>query len=147
MEVILKKDVEKIGKAGTIAKVKEGFARNFLIPHDLAQPVTGAALKKLEQDALVRSAQSAKAREEAARLSLQLSKLSLTISALTQGEEKLYGSINANEISGALEEEGFLIDKNIIDLALPIKSLGVYEIPIKLHPEVIAKLKLWVVKK
>lgn len=147
MEVILKKDVEKIGKAGAVVKVKEGFARNFLIPRDLAQPVTGAALKKLEQDALVRSAQSAKARDEAARLSLQLSKLSLTISALTQGEEKLYGSINANEISEALEEEGFLIDKNIIDLALPIKSLGVYEIPIKLHPEVTAKLKLWVVRK
>ena len=147
MEIILKKDVEKIGKAGTVVKVKEGFARNFLIPRDLAQPVTGATLKKLEQDALARSAQSAKAKEESARLSLQLSSLSLTISALTQGEEKLYGSINANEISEALKEEGFLIDKNIIDLAEPIKSLGVYEIPIKLHPEVIAKLKLWVVKK
>lgn len=143
----MKKDVEKIGKAGAVVKVKEGFARNFLFPRDLAQPVTGATLKKLEQDALARSAQSAKAKEEAVRLSLQLSSLSLTISALTQGEEKLYGSINANEISAALKEEGFLIDKNIIDLAEPIKSLGVYEIPIKLHPEVIAKLKLWVVKK
>ncbi len=147
MEVILKKDVEKIGKAGAVVKVKEGFARNFLFPRDLAQPVTCAALKKIEQDVSARSAQSAKIKEESVKLQERLSSLSLTISALAQDEEKLYGSINANEISEALKEEGFLIDKNIIELAEPIKSLGVYEIPIKLHPEVIAKLKLWVVKK
>ncbi len=147
MEVILKKDVEKIGKAGAVVKVKEGFARNFLFPRDLAQPVTGAALKKIEQDASARAAQSAKIKEESVKLQERLSSLSLTIPALAQDEEKLYGSINANEISEALKEEGFLIDKNIIELAEPIKSLGVYEIPIKLHPEVIAKLKLWVVKK
>jgi large subunit ribosomal protein L9 len=147
MEVILKKDVEKIGKAGTVVKVKEGFARNFLFPHDLAQPVTGSALKKLEQDAIVKSAQSAQAKEESEKQKERLSGLSLTISALTQGEEKLYGSIHASDISAALKGEGFEINKNLIDLAEPIKSLGIYEIPIKLHPEVTAKLKLWVVKK
>ncbi len=147
MEVILKKDVEKIGKAGTVVKVKEGFARNFLFPRNLAQPATCATLKKLEQDELARSAQSAKAKEESEKLKARLDSLSLTISALTQSEEKLYGSIQANEISEALKEEGFSIDKNLIDLVEPIKSLGIYEIPIKLHPEVIAKLKLWVVKK
>ncbi len=147
MEVILKKDVEKIGKAGTVVKVKEGFARNFLFPRNLAQPVTGENLRKLEQDAKLKSAQSAKAKEESEKLKARLDSLSLTISALTQSEEKLYGSIQANEISEALKEEGFSIDKNLIDLVEPIKSLGIYEIPIKLHPEVIAKLKLWVVKK
>ncbi len=147
MEVILKKDIEKIGKAGTVVKVKEGFARNFLFPRSLAQPVTNATLKKLEQDELSRSAQSAKVKEESEKLKARLDSLSLTISALTQSEEKLYGSIQANEISGALKEEGFAIDKNLIGPLEPIKSLGVYEIPIKLHPEVIAKLKLWVVKK
>ena len=147
MEVILKKDVEKIGKAGTVVKVKEGFARNFLFPCDLAQPVTCATLKKLEQDASVRSAQSTKVKEAAEELKERLNNLSLTISALTQGEEKLYGSIHTNEISAALKEEGFSVDKNLIDLVEPIKTLGIYEISIKLHPEVIAKLKLWVVKK
>lgn len=147
MEVILKKDVEKIGKAGTVVKVKEGFARNFLFPHNLAVPATGEALKKLELEASLKSAQNAKAKEEAIGLQQRLSALSLTISALTQEDEKLYGSINANEISSALKEEGFSVDKNLIDLAEPIKSLGIYEIPVKLHPEVIAKLKLWVVKK
>lgn len=147
MEVILKKDVEKIGKAGTVVKVKEGFARNFLFPRGLAQPVTGLTLKKLEQDAILKSAQSAKVKEESEKQKERLSALSLTISALTQGEEKLYGSIQAHDISAALKAEGFDIDKNLIDLAEPIKSLGIYEIPIKLHPEVTAKLKLWVVKK
>lgn len=147
MEVILKKDVEKIGKAGTVVKVKEGFARNFLFPHNLAVPATGEALKKLELEAGLRSAQNAKAKEEAIGLQQRLSALSLTISALTQEDEKLYGSINVNDISSALKEEGFAVDKNLIDLPEPIKSLGIYEIPIKLHPEVIAKLKLWVVKK
>ena len=147
MEVILKKDVENIGKAGTLAKVKEGFARNFLFPHNLAVPATGEALKKLEQEVGLKSAQSAKARDEAQLQQARLDSLSLTISALTQGEEKLYGGINAGDISSALKEEGFSVDKNLIDLAEPIKSLGIYEIPIKLHPEVTAKLKLWVVKK
>ncbi|TAM43372.1 50S ribosomal protein L9 [bacterium] len=147
MEVILKKDVEKIGKAGTVAKVKEGFARNFLFPHNLAVPATGEALKKLELEAGLKSAQDAKARNEAVSAQARLSSLTLTISALTQGEEKLYGGINTGDISSALKDEGFSVDKNLIDLAEPIKSLGIYEIPIKLHPEVTAKLKLWVVKK
>jgi len=147
MEVILKKDVDKIGKAGGVVNVKEGFARNFLFPHDLAQPVTYAILKKLEQDALVKSARLEKIKEESVKLGERLSKLNLTIKALTQGEEKLYGSINVFEISLALKEEGFDIDKNLISLSEPIKALGVYEVLIKLHPVVTAKIKLSVIKK
>jgi len=147
MEVILKKDVDKIGKAGGVVNVKEGFARNFLFPHDLAQLVTYAILKKLEQDALVKSARLEKIKEESVKLGERLSKLNLTIKALTQGEEKLYGSINVFEISLALKEEGFDIDKNLISLSEPIKALGVYEVLIKLHPVVTAKIKLSVIKK
>ena len=138
MEVILTKDVEKIGRAGAVVCVKEGFARNFLFPHNLAKPATASSLKKLEQDQLARSAQSAKLKEESELIKQRLSALSLTIPALTQGEEKLYGSINVQEIAEALEAEGFVINKNTIDLVEPIKSLGIYEIPVKLHPEVIA---------
>ena len=147
MEVILNKDVDKIGRAGAVVNVKEGFARNFLFPHNLAKPATASSLKKLEQDQLVRNAQSAKIKEESELVKQRLSALSLTITALTQGEEKLYGSIHALEIAEALKAEGFSIDKSIIDLDEPIKSLGIYEIPVKLHPEVIATVKLWVVKK
>ena len=147
MEVILNQDVDKIGKAGTVVCVKEGFARNFLFPHNLAKPATASSLKKLEQDQLVRSAQSAKIKEESEVVKQRLSALTLTIPALTQGEEKLYGSIHAHEIAEALKAEGFAINKNTIDLAEPIKSLGIYQIPVKLHPDVIATVKLWIVKK
>ncbi|MDD5130562.1 MAG: 50S ribosomal protein L9 [Candidatus Omnitrophica bacterium] len=147
MEVILNKDVAKIGRAGAVVQVKEGFARNFLFPHNLAKPATAASLKKLEQEQQIKSEQSAKIKEESELIKQRLDKLSLTISALTQGEEKLYGSINAHEIAQALQEEGFTVNKSSIELIEPIKSLGIYEIPVKLHPDVIAKVKLWVVKK
>mgnify|MGYP001282407808 CR=1 FL=1 len=147
MEVILNKDVEKVGRAGAVVCVKEGFARNFLFPHNLAKPATASSLKKLEQDQIARIAQSVKIKEESELVKQRLSALALTIPALTQGEEKLYGSIQAHEIAEALKAEGFCIDKSIIDLPEPIKSLGIYEIPVKLHPDVIAKVKLWVVKK
>ncbi len=147
MEVILNKDVDKIGRAGQVVQVKEGFARNFLFPHNLAKPATAASLKKLEEEQAARSAQSAKLKEESELVRQRLAALSLTIPALTQGEEKLYGSIHSHEIAEALKAEGFSIDKSAIELAEPIKSLGIYEIPVKLHPEVVARVKLWVVKK
>ncbi len=147
MEVILNKDVEKIGRAGTVVQVKEGFARNFLFPHNLAKPATASSLKKLEQEQSARLAQSAKIKQESELIKQRLNGLALTIPALTQGEEKLYGSIHSHEIAEALLAEGFSIDKNAIVLPEPIKSLGIYELPVKLHPEVIATVKLWVVKK
>ena len=147
MEVILIKDVEKIGKAHSVVKVKEGFARNFLFPHNLAKIATPGSLQQLEKDRQIKSAQSAKAKEEFEEVKERLSALSLTIPALTQEDEKLYGSISAHDIAAALNEKGFLINKNAIELSEPIKSLGIYELPVKLHPEVTATLKLLVVKK
>lgn len=147
MEVILIKDVEKIGRANTVVCVKEGFARNFLFPHNLAKPATVGSLAKLKQDQLVQSAQAAKIKEELELIKQRLSALTLTIPALTQGEEKLYGSIHTHEIAEALQAAGFTISKSIIDLAEPIKSLGIYQIPVKLHADVIATVKLCVVKK
>ncbi|MDD5060496.1 MAG: 50S ribosomal protein L9 [Candidatus Omnitrophica bacterium] len=147
MEVILSKDVEKIGRQGEVVQVKEGFARNFLFPNNLARPATSASLKKLEEDKKAAALLSAKVKEESIKIKDRLSQLSLTIAALTQGEEKLYGSIHPHDISEALKEEGFQIDKSKIELIEPIKSLGIYEVPVKLHPEVTAVVKLWVVKK
>ena len=146
MEVILIKDVEKVGRAGTVVQVKEGFARNFLFAHNLAKPATAASLKKLEQEEQEKSAQFSKAKEESSQIKKRLSELSLTIGAKTCDDEKLYGSINAFDISEALKEEGFSIDKSNIELVEPIKSLGIYEVPVKLHPQVTATVKLWVVK-
>lgn len=130
MEVILKQDIDKLGKAGTVLKVKDGFARNFLIPKSLAVPSTPANLKKLEKEGQRKALELEKSRKKAQDLSQKLEGLSLTIPALTQEEDKLYGSIASQDIARTLKEEGFEIDKNNILLDEPIKSLGIYEVPI-----------------
>lgn len=147
MEVILTKDVERIGKAGQVIKAKDGFARNFLIPNKLAVALNTINLKKLEEEKQRKLRQLDKTKKEAQGLKEKLSALSLTIPVLTREEEKLYGSITASDLAAALKEEGLEVEKNLIDLAEPIKSLGIYEVPVKLHPEVLVKIKVWIVKK
>ena len=147
MEVILNQDIEKLGKAGTVIKVKRGFARNFLIPNNLAVQLTAANLKKLEEEKQKKVLQLEKVKRESEELKIRLEGLSLTMPVLTQEEDKLYASIAAQDIAGALRDEGFDIAKNSIVLDEPIKSLGIYEIPVKLHPEIVAKIKVWIVKK
>jgi len=147
MEVILIKDVDKIGRAGTVVKVKDGFARNLLLPNKLAIEVTPGNLKRLEQDKQKNLEVLEKKKQEALVLKERLDNLSLTISATAQDEKSLYGSVTAQDVSNALKEEGIEIEKSLIILDEPIKSLGIYEIPVKLHPEVPAKIKTWIVKK
>lgn len=147
MEVILIKDTERIGKAGQIAKVKDGFARNYLIPRGLAVAANSLTLKKLEQDRQKSIAEHQRLKEESEQIKGKLEGLSLTLPVLAQEEDKIYGSIGPQDIATALKEEGIDINKKSIILDEPIKSLGIYEIPVKLHPEVSAKIKLWVVKK
>ena len=147
MEVILNQDIEKLGKAGTVINVKPGFARNFLIPNGLALLSTTANLKKLDQEKQRKTSQIEKAKKEYEELKERLEGLSLTMPVLTQEEDKIYGSVSANDIVQALKDEGFDIDKHSLILDEPIKSLGIYEIPLKLHPEVSAKIKVWIVKK
>jgi large subunit ribosomal protein L9 len=147
MEVILIKDVDKIGRAGAVVKVKDGFARNLLLPKKLAIEVTPGNLKKLEQEKQKILQESEKKKQEALVLKERLDNLSLTISATAQDEKSLYGSVTVLDISSALKEEGIEIDKSLIILDEPIKSLGIYEVPVKLHSEVPAKVKVWIVKK
>ena len=147
MEIILTKDVGKIGKIGQIVKVKDGFARNFLIPNGLAVPLTPGNLKKLEREKQNKLLQLEKVKKEHEEIKEKLENLSLTMPVLTKEEDKMYGSVTEQEIAHALTEEGFEVDKNSIVLDEQIKSLGIYEIPIKLDPEIIAKVKVWIVKK
>jgi large subunit ribosomal protein L9 len=147
MEVILKQDVDKLGKSGSVVRVKDGFARNFLIARGLAVPVTPSSLKQLQQEKQRKTVEQEKLKKESEALKEKLAGLSLTIAALIQDDEKLYGSITNHDIAQALKEEGLDIDKNVIFLDEPIKALGIYEVPIKLHPEVEAKVKVWIVKK
>ena len=147
MEVILSRDIDKLGKAGSVINVKDGFARNFLIPNGLCLPLNSANLKKLEQEKLRKTLESDKIKKEAELLKERLQAISLTLPVLIQEEDKLYGSITAQEITRALKEEGLDIDKSFIILDEPIKYLGIYEVSVRLHPEVGAKLKVWIVKK
>jgi large subunit ribosomal protein L9 len=147
MEVILSQDVEKIGKAGSVVKVKDGFARNFLLPNKLAVPLTQSNLKKLEQEKEKKAQILGKIKQEAEELKTRLANYSLTLTELAKEEDQLYGSITAQDIVNALAADGFAIDKSAVALDEPIKALGIYEIVLKLHSEVQTKIKVWVVKK
>jgi large subunit ribosomal protein L9 len=147
MEVILIRDIDRLGKSNSIVNVKDGFARNFLIPNKLAIPLTSENIKKLEQDKQNKLLQSEKVKKLAQDQVKSLSSLSLTIPVLTLEDDRLYGSITAQDIAAGLKDEGIEIDKNSIILAEPIKNLGIYEVAVKLHPEVTTTLKVWIVKK
>jgi large subunit ribosomal protein L9 len=147
MRVILVKDVEGTGKAGSIVNVKDGFAHNFLFPRKLALEATAGNLKKLELDKQRAGVILEKKRAEAEELKNRLGGVSLTMSVLVQNDESLYGSITAADIAAFLKNEGLEVDKSCIFLENPIKSLGIYEVLIKLHPQVSAVIKVWVVKK
>jgi len=147
MKVILNKDVERIGRSGQLVKVKDGYARNYLFPNGLAISATAANLKRIEQEKARKTTQMEKSKKEALSLSEKLAACSLTIAVLVQEEEKLFGSVSAQDIQRALKDEGFEIDKLLIVLDEPIKQLGIYEVSVALHPEVTAKVKIWVVKK
>jgi len=147
MEVILCQDVESLGKTGQVVKVKDGFARNFLIPQKKAYMATLANLKKIEEEKKRRLAKEEKIKKEAEDLSQRLAKVSCTIPVEVNDLEKLYGSVSEADIARALELEGYPIDKKSIILEKPIEDLGIYEIPIKLHSQVMAKIRLWVTKK
>ena len=147
MNVILSKDVEHVGKTGDVLKVKEGFARNYLFPQNLAYPVTNANLKRIEQQKIKKTVLDAKNKKEAEDLAARLSKISYTVTVEVNDQEKLYGSVTEVDIAKAVELEGFSIDKKSIVLEKPIEELGIFDVQIKLYPEVMAKIRLWVAKK
>jgi len=147
MKVILLETVDRLGKVGEIITVKEGYARNYLIPKSKAKPATPGNMKILEVLKKKEEAEASKMLAQARSLAEKITNLSLTISAPAGEEEKLFGSVSSEMISSALAEEGIDIDKKDIVLDEPIKKLGVYQVQIKIHPEVKATLRVWVVKK
>ena len=147
MEVILSKDVEKVGKIGQVIKVKEGFARNYLFPKKLAYLATSANLKKIEYQEKKRQAEFDKQKEAAEKLAEKLNKISCTLAVEVNDLEKLYGSVTESDIAKALDVEGYSIDKKNIVIEKPIEELGIFEVGIKLHSQVMSKIRLWVTKK
>ncbi|MEW6557080.1 MAG: 50S ribosomal protein L9 [Elusimicrobiota bacterium] len=152
MEVILKQTIEGLGKIGNIRNVKAGYARNFLIPKGLVIEATEQNLKIVEQEKKRVAKKLEIEIEQTKKFADKLSALSITIpvevDSRTEGD-KMFGSVSASDISAVLEQEGFEIDKKDILLETPIKELGVFDVPVKVrsHPEVIAKIKVWVVKR
>lgn len=147
MKVILMQDIEKLGKSGDLVQTKDGYARNYLFPRGLAVLATPAALHQLAIRKKIQEQQLEKDKKEALALASQLNGISVNLAVEVHEEDQLYGSITSAEIARALEGEGIKIDKKMIILKNPIKTLGIFDLVIKLHPEVEAQIKLWVVKK
>ncbi len=146
MEIILLKEMEKLGKIGDVVKVKDGYARNYLLPKGYAIIANESNRKKVKHIISAANKKLVKAVSDAEELKENLSKLSLTITAKAGEEDKLFGSVTTSDIEDLLKKEGYEIDKKKIVLDEPIKKLGVYDVKIKIHPKVVGTVKLWVVK-
>src|SRR5512142_3491041 len=146
MEIILREDVQHLGRAGEVVKVKDGYARNYLLPKGLAYAATEGNRKRItfEADRLAR--QRATEKEAAEGEATKLAGISLTFPMKVGEEDKLYGSVTASDIQRRLEEQGIHVDKRKIDLPEPIRSRGEFTVGIKLHPEVRPEIKVVVVK-
>jgi large subunit ribosomal protein L9 len=136
-----------LGQVGDVVKVKNGYARNYLLPRQLGMPATTGNIKRIEKEKTKRLAAYEADKKEAELKAEQLSKVSLTISVEVNDQEKLYGAISESDIIDAIHKEGQKVDKKSLVLEKPIDDLGIFEIGIKLHPQVIAKMRLWVTKK
>ena len=146
MEIILRQAVENLGKPGDVVKVKAGYARNYLLPHGLAYEATPGNLKRIQQERDRLEAAENERRGTAQGLAEKLEQVSLTFSARVGEEGKLFGSVTATDIAQQLETQGFRIEKRQIDLHEPIKALGVYRVPIRLHADVKPEVRVWVIK-
>src|SRR5580692_3432748 len=147
MNIILMENIEKLGQVGDVVKVKDGYARNYLLPRQLGMPATTGNLKRIEREKVKRLALYEAEKKEAELKAEQLSKISLTISAEVNDQEKLYGAISESDIIDAIHKEGQKVDRKSLVLEKPVDDLGIFEVGVRLHPQVVAKMRLWVTKK
>ncbi len=146
MKVILRQNTEGLGQIGEVVDVKDGYARNFLIPRKLAYTALGGNIRALEEEKKTLSKKREQELAAAERSASEIEKVSVTIPVQVGEEDKIFGSVTAQMISDALKEKGHEIDKRKIEIEEPIKALGIYGVSIKLHPSVSAKIKVWVVR-
>ncbi len=142
MELILKERVEKLGTKGDIVRVSDGYARNYLLPKKLAVVATPANIKQIEQEKTTAVRREAKEKQDAQSLAEQLLKVSVLLSRKVGENNVLYGSVTSMDIAEALEAKGFTIDKRKIELDEAIKNLGQFDVPVKLHREVTASVRV-----
>jgi large subunit ribosomal protein L9 len=146
MEVILRQAVENLGKPGEVVKVSNGYARNYLLPHGVAFEATPGNLRRIQQERDRLEAAENDRRAAAQGLAEKFEQVQLTFSAKVGDEGKLFGSVTSADIAQQLEAQGFHVEKRQIDLHEPIKALGVYRIPIRLHADVKPEIRVWVIK-
>jgi large subunit ribosomal protein L9 len=146
MQIILQEDVDKLGVRGDVVTVAEGYARNFLLPKKLALPASAGNLKRLEKIRATLAKKTATERDAAQRQADALNAVTVTLTRKAGENDQLFGSVTSADIADALAKQGFEIDKRRIQLAEPIKVIGEYQAPVKLHREVSAEVKV-IVKK
>lgn len=146
MQVILKAHVEKLGDEGKLVVVANGYARNYLIPRKLAIQATEKNRRSLEHEKRLTIDHDAKEKREAEKFAGELANLSCTITMQAGENDRLFGSVTSLDIAAALEEQGVEIDRRKIILDEPLKELGVFTVPAKIHADVTAEIKVWVVK-
>jgi large subunit ribosomal protein L9 len=144
MEVILREDVKSLGRAGELVKVKPGYARNFLLPQGLAFEATEGNRKRIEAESKSRNARQAQERSEAEAQAARLSAVSITLTRKAGEGDRLFGSITAQDIADALAAKGQAVDKRKIELEHPIKTIGEHTVPVQLHHDVVAQVKITV---
>jgi large subunit ribosomal protein L9 len=146
IEVLLMKDVPDLGQEGQVVRVKPGYARNYLLPRDLAAPVTEATRRRLAKMREERAADDAKRLQGARDLAGRLAAASVTIAVKTGEGEQMYGSVSAADIAENLKTQGIEIDRHQLELEHPLKELGVFDVPVRIHPDVEAAVKVWIVE-
>ena len=146
MKVILRKNFNQLGQVGELVVVKDGYALNFLIPRQIAYPATAGNLRALEEEKKQIANKESKNLEAANVFSAELEKVSVTIPVTVGEDDKIFGSVTSKMIADALQEKGIEIDHRKIEIEEPIKSLGIYSIKIKIHADVVATVKTWVVR-
>jgi large subunit ribosomal protein L9 len=142
MEVILRDHVENLGRRGDVVKVADGYARNFLLPRKLALPATPGNVKVVERQRKIADAREAAERSGAEALAARLTQADLSLARRVGEHETLYGSVTSADIADELAAKGFEIDKRKIQLAEPIKRIGEFSVPIKLHHDVVANVQV-----
>ena len=145
MELILRVDIPKLGKAGEIVNVSEGYARNYLLPKKLADKPTQDAKDQIEAIVRRRRIEEAKELEACQEMAKKLEEVTVKLARKAGEDEKLFGSVTAKDIADELEAQNVVLDSKKIQLETPIKQLGLTNVEVKLHPEVTASLKVWVV--
>jgi large subunit ribosomal protein L9 len=147
MELILKEDLDNLGKSGEVVNVKEGYGRNYLLPRGLAVLATADDVARVAHEKRVIAARAAKLAKETQAEAERLGQLTVSIARAVGEEDKLFGSVTSRDIAEALAEQKVIVDTKKIHLEEPIKTLGLTEVQVKLGHGVSAKLKVWVVKK